>query len=223
MEKLYGFKKQDVIGLYSFIKERKGESLTSVFSRYANSTGKSKGTIRNLYYTISKVSLEDKDFCNTYLDGKPLTVIERKEFLPCQERALLKQILIKKGDGVSVRKAVKELAKKDEKLALRFQNKYRGLIKNNKSLVKSVIDEIKEKNKNFNVNIEKKEVCFNKVQVIRLKQEINSLFERTFTSLKKENLSLKEENNRLKSLLLLGDKDICKNFFSKENKEDLLS
>lgn len=223
MEKLYGFKKEDVIGLCNFIKGRKGETLTAIFDRYAKFSGKSKGTIRNLYYTISKVSYKDKTFCDTYLDGKPFIVDERKEFLPCQERALLKQILLKKGQGVSVRKIVKELANNDEKLALRFQNKYRGLLKNNKNLIQDVIAEIKEQDKNFNVNIKDREITFNKVQIIRLKKEINLLFERTFTSLKKENLALKEENNRLKSLLFSSDKELLKNFFSTKKQEDLLS
>ena len=201
MEKLYGFKKEDVIGLYNFIKQRKGETLTTIFDRYARYSGKSKGTIRNLYYTISKVSYMDKNFCDTYLDGKPFIVEERKEFLPCEERALLKQILLKKGQGSSVRKIVKDLANGDEKLALRFQNKYRGLIKNNKGLVNEVIEQIKEQDENFSVNIKDREVSFNKMQMVRLKKEINSLFERTFTSLKKENLFLKEENNKLKTKL----------------------
>ena len=164
-----------------------------------------------------------KNFCDTYLDGKPFIVEERKEFLPCEERALLKQILLKKGQGSSVRRIVKDLANGDEKLALRFQNKYRGLIKNNKGLVNEVIEEIKEQDKNFSVNIKDREVSFNKMQMVRLKKEINSLFERTFTSLKKENLFLKEENNKLKTLLFSNDKEGIKNFFSITNKEDLLS
>ena len=146
------------------------------------------------------------------------------EFYPCEERALLKQVLLKKGSGVSVRKAVKELALGDEKLALRYQNKFRGLVKGNKSLVLEVIEEIKKTDKDFSVNLlSNREVNFNKVQAFRLKKEINSLFERTFLGLKKENLALKEENGRLKSLLRFGDSNATKEFFATENKRDLLS
>ena len=223
MEKLYGFRESDVISICNLIKEKKGGSLTSIFNRYALITGKSKGTIRNLYYTITKASVTDRDFCDRYLDGKPLFVDERVGFYPCQERALLKQILLKKNQGVSVRKAVKELALGDEKLALRYQNKFRGLIKGNKSLVLEVIEEIKKTDKDFSVNLySEKQANFNKVQVVRLKKEINSLFERTFIELKKENQQLKQENNRLKSLLFLENKSTMKDFFDSEDKKDLL-
>ena len=93
MKDLYGFQKMDVLNLIEFVKERKGESLSSIFEKYAKSSGKAKGTVRNLYYTITKISNTNKEFCEKYLGGKPISVEEKVEFLPCQEKALLKQII----------------------------------------------------------------------------------------------------------------------------------
>ncbi len=199
MENLYGFQKTDAIKLIEFLKGKKGESLSSLFEKYALSCGKAKGTIRNLYYTISRLSLTSKEFCDEYLEGKTIEVAEKVEFLPCQERALLKQILMAKGRGVSVRRAVKELALGEEKLALRYQNKYRSLIKSKKELALKIIEEIKGENADFSVTLERKrEGQFNQFQVNRLRREINALFERTFIELRKENQDLKEENALLR-------------------------
>ena len=200
MENLYGFRKADAVNLLAFVKEKKGESLSSIFTRYAKISKKSKGTIRNLYYTLTKLSLTDADFREKYLDGKTLKVEEKLEFSPCEERALIKQILKMKGDGVSVRRAVKELARGDEKLALRYQNKYRSLLKSKKSLVIEIVSELKGEKEGFSVSLgrEKKFPVFSEVQVGRLKKEINSLFERTFSSLRKENAFLSQENARLR-------------------------
>ena len=149
MKNLYGFKREDAINLLAYLKENKGKSLTSIFSEYATACSKSKGTIRNLYYALTKLSQKDEEFCGLYLEGCPLEAKERVGFTPCQERALLKQILLKKGQGVSVRRAVRELSCGDEKLALRYQNKYRSLLISKKELVLEIINEIKEQNEGY--------------------------------------------------------------------------
>ncbi len=199
MENLYGFKREDALKLIEFVKERKGESLTAVFKKYAMFSGKARGTVRNLYYTLSKMSVKDKEFCDKYLGGVPLLVEEKVEFFPCQERALLRQILKKKGAGISVRRAVMELAGGNDKLALRFQNKFRSLLKVNKSLVNRVVAELKEEDNNFSASLGRERTNFgvSEVQVARLKKEINGLFERIFIDLKRENQRLSKENARL--------------------------
>ena len=229
MENLYGFKKEDVLALIDFLKDKKGESLSCLFEKYARYSGKAKGTIRNLYYTISKLSLSDKAFCEKYLDGKPITVEERVEFLPCQERALLTQIIKKKMDGFSVRKAVKALALGEEKLALRYQNKFRSLLKTSPSLVKEIVSNIKGAS-DIDLALSKRSAKpkFNEMQVVRLKKEINSLFERTFIELKKENALLREElsvikdkNAKLRKLLYGEEKTnaVAEYFLSSGQKE----
>lgn len=232
MENLYGFNKKDALSLIEFIKNKKGESLSSIFEKYAKVSGKAKGTVRNLYYTISKLSNQNKEFCKKYLGGCPISVEEKVEFLPCQERALLKQIILKRADGVSVRKAVKDLAMGDEKLALRYQNKFRSTLKSNASLVNEIVSEIKKSKGEVEIKLTRKnkEPKFNEVLVGRLKKEINSLFERTFIELKKENallreeiISLNEKNAKLRKLLYGNEKsNAVAEYFLSAGQKDLL-
>ena len=80
MEKIYGYKEKDVLGLAEFIKNRGNASLSSVFEKYGLASGKAKGTVRNLYYALAKFSSENQEFCDKYLDGKPLKVSKIIEF-----------------------------------------------------------------------------------------------------------------------------------------------
>ena len=110
MEKLYGYKQSDVIGLAEFLRERKGENLSQTFSQYALKSGKAKGTIRNLYYALAKLSKENVEFRDRFLGGEQINVNQIIEFDGDQERTLLKQVLIKTNQGKSVRSAINELS-----------------------------------------------------------------------------------------------------------------
>lgn len=209
MEKLYGYKEKDVLGLYEYLKNKKG-TLVNVFKSYAKDTGKSVGTVRNLYYALVKVSKEDSNFCDKYLGGVPLVTGEMVFFDEDEEKMLVKKILRLKNEGYSVRSAINEISNGDPKLALRYQNKYRGLIKNKKEKVREIIDELKRENPNFSVdltfNVKKPKENFNEFYLTKIKKEINSLYDRLFSSIKLENEELKNkikilelENLRLKS------------------------
>ena len=49
MDKIYGFKKQDIINLINYLKEKSNKSLVGRFDEFAILTNKSKGTVRNMY------------------------------------------------------------------------------------------------------------------------------------------------------------------------------
>ena len=129
MEKIYGYKEKDVIQLAKFINGRKDKTLTKTFNEFAVEHGKSKGTVRNLYYAIAKLSNKDQEFCDKYLNGQPIFVSEVENFSKEQEMELVKKVLLLKHQGKSVRNAINLLANGDAKLALRYQNKYRNFIK----------------------------------------------------------------------------------------------
>ena len=80
MSKIYGYKEQDVKSLYAFIKENEGTSLTEVFKRFSERSGKSKGTVRNLYYAMAKKSREDDAFRKEFLGGEVFTVKKNEKF-----------------------------------------------------------------------------------------------------------------------------------------------
>ncbi len=192
MEKIYGYKEKDVLGLAEFILARKGGTLTDAFGEYAQKSGKAQGTVRNLYYALAKKSRDDSEFCQKYLGGEALSVSEIIEFNEQEEINLVRDITDKKIKGQSVRSAISELANGDEKLALRYQNKYRNLLKNNPELVEKISQELLEKQGESHKNSYVRES-----QVRKLKYEINGLIDKITLNLKKENERLRAKNTLL--------------------------
>ncbi|MBQ7339741.1 MAG: hypothetical protein IJW43_02670 [Clostridia bacterium] len=190
MEKLYGFKESDVIGLIEYVKENKGKKLTEIFSGYASKTNKANGTIRNLYYTIAKRSNSDEEFSKKLLSGEKIQVEKKVEFSVEEEKRFAREILIKKAKGKSIRRAVLELSCGDQKLALRYQNKFRSMLKNKPETLQEIAIQIERDFPSLKPRVRGREER-NALQVERLKREINRLFERTFIELKKENALLK--------------------------------
>ena len=233
MEKIYGYREKDVIGLAEFLKAKGNASLSETFERYGVLNGKAKGTVRNLYYALAKKSNEDKEFCQKYLGGKPLAVGKIVEFDCDEERELIKKILIAKNEGRSVRGAIMELSGGDGKTALRFQNKFRNAIKNKPELIESILGEMKMEGKtvSFTQEIVRAEDVVSEVQFRRLKSEINGMVSRIASKIRKENEYLKErvgvlerENLKLINLLYGGEKPIdARNFFKVRDKKEFIN
>ncbi len=229
MKKVYGYKEKDLIALAAFLQTRNDEPLTSTFKRFAEQNGKSVGTVRNLYYALAKLSESDECFCAERLGGKPIRVTTAKPFGEEEEKELLKKILCGIKDGKSVRKRISELACGDAKTELRYQNKYRSLIKNKKELVDETIKEIKEET-GVTVNVRKKNRKFSApspVQTERLKREIDGLIERISFSVRRENELLKgrvkkleEENAALSEKLRIKSYAAEGFFLEKKNSLD---
>ena len=226
MNKIYGYKQADVIGLAKFIRDRKGVNLTESFIKFAQKTGKSKGTIRNMYYALVKHSLTDKEFTAKYLGGTPLVVNKIVEFDEKTEQNLIEQILILKSQGKSVRGAILQLANGDSTLALRYQNKYRNILKNqsdriNETAKKLGIEQIKT------TNIDK----ISEFQYLRVKQEIDCLVDRISSKIRIENQILRErigmleeENERLNKLVYSKfNSNSALGYLKKGDKKNVLS
>ncbi len=229
MEKIYGYKEKDIIGLAEFLKEKGNLSLTEIFERYSKFSGKAKGTVRNLYYALAKASQKDQSIRDKYLGGKALEVNCIVTFDEKDERQLVKDVLIGKSKGKSVRSVIAEMANGDAKLSLRYQNKYRGVIKNRPEWF---CEMLKELNVTDTVRpaVEYAEKSpaelISEIQFKRLKTEINSLVLRVSSKECKENAYLKQrlsilerENLRLKTALYGdSDKSATIEFFSKRNR-----
>lgn len=80
------------------------------------------------YYDLVRKS-RNEAFSAKYLNGEVLTAQEVRAFGAEEERTLVKTILLGKRDGRSARSVIFDLAAGDAKLALRFQNKYRNVLK----------------------------------------------------------------------------------------------
>ncbi|MBR2499360.1 MAG: hypothetical protein IKB67_06580 [Clostridia bacterium] len=208
MEKIYGYKEKDVIGLAEFLMNKGNSSLSSVFEKYGVKYGKAKGTVRNLYYALAKRSNIDQEFCAKYLGGKPLSVNKIVEFGVAEERDLIKKVLMSKSQGKSCRSVIMELAKGDGKIALRLQNKYRNAVKNKPELIKSVLKELNSEGISFSQTQKTAKDYVTEAQFEKVKSEINNLVDKISSKTKKENEYLKEriqylerENLKLYNLL----------------------
>ena len=232
MDKIYGFKKQDVEKLIKYLEESQNKPLSSVFEEYANAYGKSKGTVRNMYYALARKSREDKEFTDKYLGGKEITVQKIAEFNQDEERELIKNVLEGKRKGKSVRAVINEMALGDNKLALRYQNKFRNVLKNKQSLTAEIAMELREEyGETTDVFGLKEKPRVNEIQLRRLQREINGLLEKLTGKLKRENAYLKTrlsqvevENMRLKNILYGTESGKNPaNFFKKDAGENALS
>ena len=183
MNKIYGYKQEDVIALSKVIAKRENKSLQMVFEEFARSHGKANGTIRNLYYALVRYAKDNQDFCNEYLGGVLPDVGKIQSFTKDDEKWLVDKINQGINEGKSVRSIVIALAKGDAKLALRYQNKYRAYLVKNPQL----------KSKNKEITSYRKpcsqpsipQTLFNK-----LKKDIDSLVDRISLKEKKENAVL---------------------------------
>ncbi len=117
----------------------------------------------------------------------------------------MKSILQEKSKGLSVRRAIFNLSKGDDKLMLRLQNKYRNMLKKQPERIAELAEELgleEEAEKIFSVRKgETKKPMDRDFLRRRLEGEINALYDRLAQGLKAENERLREENQRLKHLL----------------------
>ncbi len=202
MEKIYGYKEKDIVGLAEFIKNRQAGTLTNAFVEFATKSGKAQGTVRNLYYALAKKSATDSEFCQKYFNGKPLEVSKIQEFSSEQERALVRDILAQKLKGRSVRSVILEMANGNEKTALRYQNKYRNCLKNNPELIKELTVEIVGESE-IDCAKRGKQVVL-EAQMKKYKGEINILIDKIC-------LGLRKENDKLRAKIAFLEQELKKN------------
>lgn len=229
MKKIYGYKEKDVINLAAYINARKTETLGEIFEKFAENYGKAKGTVRNLYYALAKLSAKDKEFCDEYLGGVPIAVSKIKTFDEKEEKFVVKNVLFGVSEGKSVRKTIMEMTGGDAKKALRYQNKYRNALKNNPELIAEAVKEIKEET-GGSVNVSKKVPNTSPAALNELKREINGLVERIAVKTKRENEYLKSrvktletENLRLNSLLYGSKRAGALKYFSENGGRDAIN
>ena len=197
------------------IAKENGTGLLTVFNKIAKKYNKASGSIRNLYYKI--VGSKEKLFNDTEIPNslKPAFITE---FTRAETKNVIKIILKNKTQGKSVRKTVFELANGNEKLALRYQNKYRNALKTDTELVNETVNELTvEMGRCYNpLSIKNDE------NVKKIENEINALILRIYNSNERENYKLRKqisdlsvENCKLKKLLKknLRDNGFTKEFF----------
>ena len=204
MNKINGYTEEEARNLVEFVKDgkSKGRTLTYLFETYGVAHGRAKGSVRNYYYALMKNEKGDERIVEL-LDGSTLSVEKIRAFTDEEADEAIRSILAEKSKGLSVRRAIFNLAQGDDKLMLRLQNKYRNTLKKEPDKIVSIalemgLDEEAERVKNHGVK-ERKPTVDKAFLQKRLENEINALYDRLARALKSENERLRTENQKLKA------------------------
>lgn len=143
MHKINGYTEEEAKNLVEYIKDgkSKGKTLTYLFETYGMNNGRAKGSVRNYYYALMKNEKGDERIVKL-LDGSELSVEKIREFTKEETDEAIKSILAEKSKGLSVRKAIYNLAAGDDKLMLRLQNKYRNTLKKEPQRIAAIAKEM---------------------------------------------------------------------------------
>ncbi len=174
--------------------KEKGESLSKVFLDIAVGYGYSTGSVRNHYYKVVKNTPKSDSLYQKLGLVDRLKPIFIEEFTRAEEKDLLYQIIKGVASGKSVRKTVYELSSGNEKLALRYQNKFRNLVKTNSPLLTEVTEKV-EGELGVKVNFKKR---VKQSEYLRLEREINQMLDKIVKSVCQENFKLKSDAEKLK-------------------------
>ena len=112
---------------------RAGLPLKAVFESIAEKTGRRPNSIRNYYYAQVRRKTGDNNMTARFVP-----------FTEDEVEWLIKQVLIGRSEGMSVRACLQKLSGGDHSLTLRYQNKYRAILKSRPDYVKKLVDELNE-------------------------------------------------------------------------------
>ena len=113
-----------------------GLPLRNVFETVAHSTGRKPNSVRNYYYTNMKTGMTPPEIAS-------LRVLPFMPFREGEAENLLRSVLTARSRGESVRACVLKLANGDRSLMLRYQNKYRALLRTQPATVKRIVEELR--------------------------------------------------------------------------------
>ena len=111
--------------------QQQGLPLKAVFEQIARQTGRRPNSIRNYYYAQVR----------QHGDGQARAA----RFVPFTQQEvdwLLEQVLIARAAGQSVRACLQKLSGGDHSLMLRYQNKYRAVIKGRPDYVQAMVERL---------------------------------------------------------------------------------
>lgn len=184
MTKINGYTQEEAETLVNYIHEgrEEGKTLSYLFDSYGKSHGRAKGSVRNYYYNLLKSRGDER--VERLLAGKDLHAERIREFTEEETEEVIKKILIERSKGLSVRRAIRNIAGENEKMMLRLQNKYRNILKKEPERIQRAGESIG--------------ISFPFARDEQRKQSLKKRIEREIDSVYKQiNHSLKEENERL--------------------------
>lgn len=185
MEKINGYTKEEAEELVRYISDGRsaGKTLTSLFAGYGKGHGRAAGSVRNYYYKLLKTQSAG---ARSLLEGRQLRAAEVVPFSEEEKGEMLRLILTERRKGCSVRRAIFNVCGGDEKKMLRYQNKYRNMLKKQPEEVRAAAERLGAEFPRPTQLLEK-----------RLEREIDALYGRLAASLREENERLREAVRRL--------------------------
>jgi hypothetical protein len=163
--------------------KKSNKSLLEGFREFAKKTKRKANSVRNYYYLeIENLSKDSERAKKLGINLSAHNVQHTDKFSDKETEQLVTEILRLKCLGFSVRKACLKLANNSAEEMLRYQNKFRSVMNNNKNLYTKCLMSLKKNglsNPKFEKQIEKNEnvVYMKKPEVQKLTDEdMNSLF-----------------------------------------------
>ncbi len=227
MKKIYGYSTQGLKLLGAYIRKNPNKKKTEIFNEFAKKYSKSAGSVRNMYYALVKQSEIDGQIKSEYLKGASVLVKKPQTFEKERVEWLVREVLIASSKGVSVRRTLINLSNGDMKLYLRYQNKYRNLLKNDKKYIDNILLKLKENGvikKDYWATEEVKK-RINKKTFEKLQREIDALTDRLMAGNLAERTALKIQADKLESqvkklmsaLSMQESEEFKKNFIKNQN------
>lgn len=173
--------------------KRENKSLITAFKEFSDESGRSFGAVRNFYYDfLAKAEKSGGDYLK-YVNGLNLSVGKSERFTAEETDKLLFKVIQGKKENKSLRRIMYDLGDGDEKLTLRYQNKYRNLISKEPNILIET-EKRAENRRNFKSTRSRavREDLQSMVETAsgRLKAE-NAVLVKRVAELQKENASLK--------------------------------
>lgn len=166
------WKEREVKELFCFVEQCKEKHmpLTTAFLEYAKKTNRMPNSVRNYYYLeLSELQKNEARRKALNINLNKHEKQEFKAFTRKEEFELAYFILQNERQGKSIRSSCLELSGNDVNGMIRFQNKFRSLLKTNKELIKSVNMRL-----DATMGVKKEEKQDNIIAFSKTKKEYNS-------------------------------------------------
>ena len=111
---------------------KNGLPLKQVFERIAEKTGRRPNSIRNYYYAQARAR-----------EGEGTHLMRFVPFTEDEVRSLVETVLRHKAQGQSVRSCLQALSGGDHSLMLRYQNKYRAILRTRPALIAELVEKLR--------------------------------------------------------------------------------
>ncbi len=112
--------------------QQSGLPLKQVFERIAEKTGRRPNSIRNYYYAQARLR-----------EGGHQRVARFVPFAENEVRSLVETVLRHKAQGQSVRACLQDLSGGNHSLMLRYQNKYRAVLRSRPDLISEALEKLR--------------------------------------------------------------------------------